>query len=177
MSPSDTAGKARLDIRAADSSTELFVIAGDLQLVARGIGKLKTEPLDPGIYKIKARAGVETREQYVVLRDEDQSVSVPALTFASPAPLANTAKTHEYHMGAAQTESDKAITLPARAALSSCSPASGWRRRRSPRHRDRRIPPRGFRFSTGTATLSAPWKQPRASITEFRTPGRPATSR
>jgi hypothetical protein len=105
MSPSDADGKLTLDIRASDSGTEIFVVDGDLQLVDRGIGRLVTKPLDPGIYKIKARAGVETREQYVVLSGPGQTVILPQFAFASPAPLAGTSKTHEYHVDGAVSES------------------------------------------------------------------------
>jgi hypothetical protein len=105
MSPSDGAARLTLDIRAADSGTEIFVVNGDLQLADRGIGHLVTKPLDPGIYKIKSRAGVETREQYVALSKPGQTLILPPFAFASPAPLADTSKTHEYHVAGAQSES------------------------------------------------------------------------
>jgi hypothetical protein len=105
MSPSDGAARLTLDIRAADSGTEIFVVDGGLQLADRGIGHLVTKPLDPGIYKIKSRAGVETREQYVALSKPGQSLILPPFAFASPAPLADTSKTHEYHVAGAQSGS------------------------------------------------------------------------
>jgi hypothetical protein len=107
MFPSNPNNRLTLEIQAADSATEIFVISGDLQLEDRGVGKLTTKPLDPGIYKIKARAGLETREQYVVLRVPGQNVFLPPFVFSSPAPLAATSNTHEYHMAAAEAESKK----------------------------------------------------------------------
>jgi hypothetical protein len=105
MSLSDTSNKLTLEIQASDSATELFVIDGDHHLVDRGIGMLTTKPLDPGIYKIKARVGFETREQHVVLREPGQKVVLPPFAFASPALLRDTSKTHEYQVAAAETES------------------------------------------------------------------------
>ncbi len=107
MLPSNASSKLTLEIQASDSATEIFVICGDLHLEDRGVGKLTTKALDPGIYKIKARAGLETLEQYVVLREPGQKVFLPPLAFSSPAPLTNTSKTHEYHMAAAEAESKK----------------------------------------------------------------------
>src|SRR5262245_27072856 len=101
MSPSELS----LSIDAADMATEIFVIDGDMNLVARGVGRLVTKPLAPGIYKIKARAGSETHEQHVVLQSQNQVVSLPKFRIASPAPLADTSRTHEYHMAAAERES------------------------------------------------------------------------
>jgi hypothetical protein len=94
-----------LDILASDSTIEIFVVNGDLQLVDRGIGHLITKPLDPGIYKIKARVGIEAREQYVALSRPGQTVVLPRFTFASPAPLLSTSKMHEYQIEAAGSES------------------------------------------------------------------------
>lgn len=105
MSPSNASDKLTFDVQASDSTTEIFVINGELQLVDRGVGRLTTKPLDPGIYKIKARAGSEVREQYLVLRSPGQRVLLPPFAFASAAPLDGTSKTHEYQMGAAQAES------------------------------------------------------------------------
>ena len=105
MSPFDNSQKLTLKILASDSETEIFVINGDLQLVDRGIGRMTTKALDPGIYKIKTRTGFETCEEYVVLREAGQEVVLQPFPFASAAPLADTSKTHEYHVSAAQDES------------------------------------------------------------------------
>jgi hypothetical protein len=101
MSPSDLT----LTIDAADMATEIFVIDGDMNLVERGMGRLVTKPLPPGIYKVKARAGSQTLEQHVVLQSPNQRLRLPRFQFASPAPLADTSQTHEYHMAAAERES------------------------------------------------------------------------
>lgn len=104
MSPSEPTPRLNLEVRCADSATEVFVIDGEFNLKDRGIGYLKTA-LEPGIYKVKVRAGFETQEQTIILRDHDQVVDIPRFSFVSPAPLSETAKTHEFHIGAAESES------------------------------------------------------------------------
>src|SRR2546421_8413380 len=98
--------RLNLEVRCADSATEVFVIDGQFNLRDRGVGHLRTS-LEPGIYKIKVRAGFETREQPVVLRDRDETIEIPRFEFASPAPLGQTSKTHEFQMAAAYDESRK----------------------------------------------------------------------
>lgn len=100
MSPSDPA-RFTIDVEAAGPATELFVVNGDLELVARGVGRVRTAPLEEGIYKIKERVGIETRERLVVLRGGNLQVRLPPFTFASPVPFDQTSKTHEYHIAAA----------------------------------------------------------------------------
>ncbi|MGA2609192.1 MAG: hypothetical protein ABSH01_17255 [Terriglobia bacterium] len=106
MSTSEESKVVRLQVRAADSETEIFIIDGQFHLRDRGVGSLDTQ-LEPGIYKLKASTGGVTQEQHVVLRDKEVSLNLPPLAFASPAPLNETSKTHEYHMGAAERESRK----------------------------------------------------------------------
>lgn len=100
MSTSSPDPRLNLEVRCADSATEVFVIDGQFNLRDRGIGYLKTL-LEPGLYKVKVRAGFETREQPVILRDHDETIDIPRFNFVSPAPLNETSKTHEFQMGAA----------------------------------------------------------------------------
>jgi hypothetical protein len=107
MSTSNEPNRIRLEVRTErpeDSAAEIFVIDGQFQLADRGVGRL-TSQLDPGIYTVKCRVGVQTWEQHVILRDSDKEVVIPPLDFTSPAPLVNTAKTHEYHMAEAAAHS------------------------------------------------------------------------
>jgi hypothetical protein len=104
MSNSEPRDGVHLRVRAEDAAAEIFVIDAHFHLVERGIGTLET-PLSPGVYKVKARAGVQTWEQHIVMRDRDEEVVIPPLDFTSPAPLVHTAKTHEYHMQAAASYS------------------------------------------------------------------------
>jgi hypothetical protein len=97
--------KLNLEVHTEDASAEVFVIDGHFKVAERGRGLYNTFSLDPGIYTIKVRAGFESREQNVVLLDGPLQVKVPRIHFASPAPLAQTGKTHEYHIGAAFAES------------------------------------------------------------------------
>jgi len=103
MSTSNPA-KMHLKVKCEDSATEIFIIDGRFNLCDRGIGYTETE-LEPGIYKVKVRAGFETYEQHVIVSDHDESLTIPPFSFVSPAPLAGTAKTHEFHMGAAEVGS------------------------------------------------------------------------
>lgn len=107
MSTSDQ-DKLRLNVYTEDAAAEIFVIDAHFHLADHGLGPRKTFLLDPGIYTVKVRTGSQTQEDYAVLRrGEAESVvkEFPALRFASPAPLYDTAKTHEYHMTAADAES------------------------------------------------------------------------
>lgn len=104
---SQTVSQFPLEITAADATTEIFVISGDFYLVDRGVGRLVTKPLSPGIYKVKAKVNQQILEQHVQLTKAGQKVSIPLIQFPSAAPLANTAKTHEYQVSAAESESRK----------------------------------------------------------------------
>src|SRR3954447_11944382 len=102
MSTSTDGDPVGLTVYAADEAKEIFIIDGQFRLVGRGLGRMHAN-LEPGIYKVKARAGLTTREQHVVLfPGQPQSVNLGPIPFTSPAPLSQTLKTHEYHMGAAQ---------------------------------------------------------------------------
>ena len=106
MSPSeDTADKVKLVVT-ADPGTEIFIIDHAFQLKARGLERI-SEELSPGLYKIKFRAGLLMHEVFQVLNPGAGMVEVrapraPELMFSSPAPLATTGKTHEYHAEAAR---------------------------------------------------------------------------
>jgi hypothetical protein len=107
MSPSSATdtGKLTFQVNAADTETEIFVMDGDLRLVDRGVGSLTTKPLDRGIYKVKACTASAIQEQYVVLKEPGLVVTIGLMAFASPAPLSDTTRTHEYHMHSAQVQS------------------------------------------------------------------------
>ncbi len=107
MSASNPSNQVRLEVRTQDDAAEIYVIDAHFHLAARGLGRSQTFYLDPGVYTVKVRAGSATREEDVILGKGDKELlkEFPALKFASPAPLEDTAKTHEYHMAAASTES------------------------------------------------------------------------
>lgn len=100
MSPSDKP-KIAVEVIASDAATELYVIDGNFNLVGRGIGRKRFE-LDPGIYKVKARAGKQQVEKLVVVREGIEPVRFDALLFSSPIPLDNTATASSAHVAAAQ---------------------------------------------------------------------------
>jgi hypothetical protein len=104
-----SANQICLQVKTEDNAAEVFVVNSQFQLAGRGLGRLNSFLLDPGIYKLKVRTGLETREEHVVLREGDGTVerSFPHLAFSSPVPLFNTAKTHEFHIHAAETAVSK----------------------------------------------------------------------
>lgn len=101
MSRSKSGKKAAFIASAGDIASEIFVIDSQFRRVASGVGRLET-PLPPGIYKVKVRTGRNSQEKYLEVlegKPPDPMVFEPA-SFASPAPLNQTAKTHEYHVAA-----------------------------------------------------------------------------
>jgi hypothetical protein len=93
-------------VTTGDTAAEIFVVDGELRLCARGIGKLETR-LTPGIYNVRVRTGLSTQEEYVVLRDTPVQKLFAPLSFSTPVPLVNTAKSHEYHQQAAVDHSQR----------------------------------------------------------------------
>src|SRR5579862_452824 len=94
----------QLTVKAGDGTAEIFLIGSDLSLIARGIGTLvTTQP--PGIYRVRVRTSFAVKEHFVILRAEPVTDVVGSLSFATPVPLDNTAKSHEYHQVAAKNES------------------------------------------------------------------------
>ncbi len=94
-------------VETADQSAEIFIIDGHFKVVDRAVGLLNTFSLSPGIYTVKVRVGFESREEHVVLLNKSERVRFPRIHFPSPAPLADTGKTHEYHIRAAARESKR----------------------------------------------------------------------
>ncbi len=90
----------KLSVRAADETTEIFVIAADFALRGRGARRLDQD-LQAGIYKVRAVSGRSEWQRVIVLR-EDTTLNVPKIEFGSAAPLASTNRTHETHMYAAE---------------------------------------------------------------------------
>ncbi|SFT98562.1 1,4-alpha-glucan branching enzyme [Geodermatophilus amargosae] len=86
----------------APPGTEIFVIDHGFRLRARGIGGV-AQALEPGLYKVKFRSGSAIHEMHQALEPGAGTVIVtaPPLLFSSAAPLADTAKSHEYHQDAA----------------------------------------------------------------------------
>jgi hypothetical protein len=93
-----------MTITAKEKAAEIFVLDGNLNMAARGIGTVQTE-LPEGIYKIKLRAGVDTHEDLVVHRLPRTDKQYPLLHFSSPAPLTFTRKSSPDHAEAAKRES------------------------------------------------------------------------
>jgi hypothetical protein len=86
----------------ADPGTEIFIIDHSFKLVERGFGSMSRD-LEPGVYKIKFRAGSLTKEVNQVIEPSPGKVVVhsPPMAFSSAAPLSSTRKIHEYQRDAA----------------------------------------------------------------------------
>jgi hypothetical protein len=102
--------QGRLNVWTADGATEIWVIDTQQPNAApagHGLGSLSVDLL-PGIYRVRATAGLQIWEQLVELSSGGvENVSVPLLDFASPIPLPDTAQTHPYHTEAAIRESHR----------------------------------------------------------------------
>ena len=104
MSPPDPGPAVPLTITTEDGAAEIFVLDGNLQLAARGIGRVGAD-LPPGIYKIKRRVALETQEDLLVHQAPGTAKRYPPLAFSSPAPLALTIEGSDGHAEAARRES------------------------------------------------------------------------
>lgn len=99
-------GTVGLHLKAGSPLAELFVVDHAFNLVDRAVGELDVQ-VEPGVYKLKAQLGEATVEQ-LVLVDRDQEVDLSQkLELASPAPLADSARSHDDHVNAAVNASHK----------------------------------------------------------------------
>jgi len=87
-----------LTAQAADESTEVFITDGRLQRIASGVGRIETE-VQPGIYKVRFRAGDTQHDELVEVTSDDPSklVQGPPVQFQSAVPIENTETSREYH--------------------------------------------------------------------------------
>jgi hypothetical protein len=106
-SPSSDHSGTRVALRVETGSptAEIFLIDHRLSLVERAVGVLETTQ-PAGVYKIKVQQGRDAKERMILLT-EDTSLEIKPPAFASPAPLSGTARTHEYHVQAAEQHSKK----------------------------------------------------------------------
>jgi hypothetical protein len=106
MSPSEKSTEQVTLAVTANPGTEIFVVDHDFELKARGVAHIRVD-LSPGLYKLKFRAGSLIQEIFQVLEPGAGTVRVtsPTMSFSSAAPLMETGKIHEYHVGAAQQTS------------------------------------------------------------------------
>lgn len=90
-----------LDIAPGDPAAEIFVVDESFNLVDRGVNRLAVT-LPFGIYKVRVRAGRRMSEDIHLLDAAPAAAAAaPELArFSSPAPLPDSASTHEYHIGA-----------------------------------------------------------------------------
>ncbi len=99
-------GDVTLTVHTADETTEIFVIDSQFHRVARALGETAEFKLPQGLYSVKVRTGLEYREKPVIL-SKDAQVTFNPIAFSSPAPLEDTAKIHEFHVGNAEIYSSQ----------------------------------------------------------------------
>jgi hypothetical protein len=92
----------------AEKGTEIFIIDHSFDLKAQGLERVSAK-LEPGIYKIKFKAGSLIREVLETIQPgtEPVAISSPVMSFTSTAPLKDTRCTHEYHEEEAERLSRK----------------------------------------------------------------------
>lgn len=83
--------------------SEVFIVDSSFHLVARGISQV-TRSLVAGVYKAKVRRGREELER-IVLHDHDETVDLRPAPVASPVPISDSARVHEWHETAAERTS------------------------------------------------------------------------
>lgn len=149
QNPTPASGSVILNVYTGDRSAEIFIIDGQFNLVGRGIGPAKEFVLPPGLYKVKVAAGTETHEEHVALRPGSAPVSqtFPRFQFSSPAPLAGTSKTHEFHISAASENSNR-VHVNDGAGSSIFVFARGWteKQRTDSSTHERQHPARGLKL-------------------------------
>ncbi|MGH2618622.1 MAG: hypothetical protein ACRDJC_25615, partial [Thermomicrobiales bacterium] len=96
--------EAGLSVTTGDAPTEIFLFDERHHLIAQGADRLQRD-LGPGRYRVQVRAGETTAEKEIALPGGRLSVDFPPLTFASPAPLPNTALSDADHRQAAIAQS------------------------------------------------------------------------
>ncbi len=107
MSASSSKNKIQLDVETKDETADIYVIDSFFRVVGRGRGTSQNFQMKPGIYTVKVRVGFESCEKDVVLIDKPETAKFDAVEFPSAIPLVETARTHEYHIIAAERESRK----------------------------------------------------------------------
>jgi hypothetical protein len=90
---------ARLKVPRAGATLEIEVLDSSFQPVASGVGALDVA-LAPGIYEIRFREGLEHESQLHKIAPGDNVVSPPEFEPPSPAPIAETRTSQNYHQEA-----------------------------------------------------------------------------
>jgi hypothetical protein len=95
-----------LTVQAGDSQSEILVLDRKGRLLVRGFGTDCTFQLEPGIYRVKVLTGAASEVKPVVLT-APKTIRFEPIDFPSAVPLAGTSTSDEYHMQAANQESQK----------------------------------------------------------------------
>jgi hypothetical protein len=96
---------AILEVITGDRMTEIHLFDAKFNLVDKGVGGLRRQVL-PGIYLVRARAGLDSQEKQVLLEaGPNPPVTFDQLSFPSPVPMPGTARSSDHHTKAAIVES------------------------------------------------------------------------
>jgi len=91
-----------LDVSVSDQSSEVLVIDSSFHVLARGIYQVHLT-VPPGIYRAKALAGDQQREQLFSVEPNEpnnhKTVVLPPVKFSSPIPLQQPSASHDIHQG------------------------------------------------------------------------------
>lgn len=94
--------KIPVSISTGRIGTEIFVIDGAWNRVAKGSSSLQTE-LTPGLYIVRFQIGDQITEQPLRVRPDSGKVEIQGdVPFATSSPLSGTRTSHEYHQYSAQ---------------------------------------------------------------------------
>lgn len=100
MSDSNETEGVKLTVEAEEPGTEIFLLDDQGQVKTRAVDKLETYQ-QPGVYKIRLRAGFATHDEIILLENPVRKHYAP-LPFFSPVPLQGTACSIESHVRAAE---------------------------------------------------------------------------
>jgi hypothetical protein len=90
---------SRLTVRNPSSTLEIELLDSNFASVANNVGALDVS-LEPGIYELRFREGSEHEERLLKVESGPLLLDAPQFETASPAPVAQTRTSHEYHQQA-----------------------------------------------------------------------------
>jgi hypothetical protein len=103
-----------LTVDTPDGLSEIYVLNGRREEVAKGVGEKLEKEFAPGLYKVRVRVGSAVSDRLVSL-DQNRTVKFTAdeLSYPTPVPLAGTSRSRVWHERAAReiSESEPKVRL------------------------------------------------------------------
>ncbi|MDJ0731094.1 MAG: hypothetical protein QNJ33_13980 [Crocosphaera sp.] len=102
MNKSQSKDRVKLSVRAADRSTEIFLVNNKFERIASDVGQLESDVV-PGIYKVRFRAGQSQIDKLIEVEAgaNFKPYNGPAVEFTTAAPIKQTITNREHHQNAA----------------------------------------------------------------------------